>query len=144
MLGRVTAGEVLERVVQALADMRSSERLLAVILTETIRMLDAQGAYLLWLVGERLARVPGASTWFRGGVIAYDNAAKVRLLGVPESLIEEHGAVSAAVAATAATSTIIDRLTTVRPVRRRRQTPPMTASPAPAGDWHLRCGVLRR
>src|SRR3954447_19401147 len=54
MLGRVTAGEVLERVVQALADMRSSERLLAVILTETIRMLDAQGAYLLWLVGERL------------------------------------------------------------------------------------------
>ncbi len=50
------------------------------------------------LVGERLAKVPGASAWFRGGVIAYDNGTKVRLLGVPERLIEEHGAVSAAVA----------------------------------------------
>ena len=55
MLGRVTAGEVLERVVEALADMRSPERLLGIILTETLRMLDAQGAYMLWLVGERLA-----------------------------------------------------------------------------------------
>ncbi len=54
MLTRVTAGDVLERVVQALADMRSSERLLAVILTETLRMLDAQGAYVLWRVGEQL------------------------------------------------------------------------------------------
>src|SRR5579875_686189 len=54
MLSRVTAGEVLERVVQALADMRSPDRLLAVILTETLRMLDAQGAYLLWLEGDRL------------------------------------------------------------------------------------------
>ena len=55
MLGRVTAGEVLERVVEALADMRSPERLLGIILTETLRMLDAQGAYMLWVVGDRLA-----------------------------------------------------------------------------------------
>ncbi len=54
MLSRVTAGDVLERVVQALADMRSPERLLAIILTETLRMLDAQGAYMLWIVGDRL------------------------------------------------------------------------------------------
>lgn len=54
MLTRVTAGDVLERVVQALAEMRSTERLLAVILTETLRMLDAQGAYVLWRVGDRL------------------------------------------------------------------------------------------
>jgi competence/damage-inducible protein CinA-like protein len=50
------------------------------------------------LVGQRLAGVPGASAWFRGGVIAYDNATRVNLLGVPQSLIEEHGVVSAAVA----------------------------------------------
>src|SRR5918911_3922288 len=54
MLGRVTAGEVLERVVEALADMRSPERLLGIILTETLRMLDAQGAYMLWVTGDRL------------------------------------------------------------------------------------------
>jgi len=42
--------------------------------------------------------VPGASAWFRGGVVAYDNALKTDLLGVPSSLVREHGAVSAAVA----------------------------------------------
>jgi PncC family amidohydrolase len=42
--------------------------------------------------------VPGASARFRGGVIAYDTAVKLSLLDVPPELIEEHGAVSAAVA----------------------------------------------
>lgn len=46
-------------------------------------------------VGARLVRVPGASRYFLGDVVAYDNAAKVRLLGVPESTLAEHGAVSA-------------------------------------------------
>jgi nicotinamide-nucleotide amidase len=50
------------------------------------------------LVAERLGRVPGASAWFRGGVVAYDNALKTDLLAVPAELIREHGAVSAAVA----------------------------------------------
>ena len=39
-----------------------------------------------------------ASAWFRGGIIAYDNRIKTELLGVPEALIAEHGAVSAPVA----------------------------------------------
>jgi nicotinamide-nucleotide amidase len=50
------------------------------------------------LVAERLCRLPGASHWFRGGVAAYDNRLKVALLGVPQALLDEHGAVSAAVA----------------------------------------------
>jgi nicotinamide-nucleotide amidase len=50
------------------------------------------------LVGQRLASRPGASRWFRGGILAYDNRLKVELLGVPAALIEQHGAVSAAVA----------------------------------------------
>jgi nicotinamide-nucleotide amidase len=68
------------------------------LLGEGRRTLAVAEGVTAGLVGERLARVPGASAWFRGGVIAYDNATKVRLLGVPEALIEEHGAVSAAVA----------------------------------------------
>src|SRR5262249_56346112 len=47
------------------------------------------------LVARRLASVPGASAWFRGGVVAYDNRIKAELLAVPSSLIEEHGTVSA-------------------------------------------------
>jgi nicotinamide-nucleotide amidase len=50
------------------------------------------------LVAERLCRLPGASQWFRGSVVAYDNRLKVGLLGVPQALLDERGAVSAAVA----------------------------------------------
>ncbi len=49
-------------------------------------------------VAQRLAEVPGASACFRGGVIAYDNASKVNLLAVPQTVLDQHGAVSAAVA----------------------------------------------
>lgn len=48
------------------------------------------------LVGHRITNVPGASGYFRGGVIAYDNAVKVRLLGVPEAVLARDGAVSEA------------------------------------------------
>ncbi|MHB1425014.1 MAG: competence/damage-inducible protein A [Gemmataceae bacterium] len=50
------------------------------------------------LVAERLSSVPGISAWFHGGIIAYDNRLKVELLGVPQNLIDSHGAVSAPVA----------------------------------------------
>jgi nicotinamide-nucleotide amidase len=50
------------------------------------------------LVAARLAEVPGVSAVFPGGVIAYANAQKTRLLGVPASLLAKHGAVSAPVA----------------------------------------------
>jgi nicotinamide-nucleotide amidase len=49
-------------------------------------------------VAERLCRVPGASAWFRGGVVAYDPHTKMQLLGVPQGLIDAHGAVSREVA----------------------------------------------
>jgi competence/damage-inducible protein CinA-like protein len=51
------------------------------------------------LVAQLLTRVPGASEVFAGSVVAYANAAKSALLGVPEELLERHGAVSAEVAA---------------------------------------------
>jgi nicotinamide-nucleotide amidase len=50
------------------------------------------------LVANRIAKVPGASVWFRGGIVAYTNEIKAKLLGVPTALLEEHGAVSAPVA----------------------------------------------
>jgi nicotinamide-nucleotide amidase len=50
------------------------------------------------LLAERISAVPGASGWFRGGVVAYANEAKSSLLGVPETVLREHGAVSEPVA----------------------------------------------
>ena len=38
----------------------------------------------------------GASRYFMGSVVAYDNRVKQEVLGVPEALLETHGAVSAA------------------------------------------------
>lgn len=49
-------------------------------------------------LGAALAAVPGASDVFLGGVIAYANRVKQQLLGVPEALLETHGAVSDPVA----------------------------------------------
>jgi nicotinamide-nucleotide amidase len=49
-------------------------------------------------IGAALAAVPGASEVFLGGVIAYANAVKQALLGVPADLLERHGAVSDPVA----------------------------------------------
>ncbi|HYW24500.1 MAG TPA: CDP-diacylglycerol--glycerol-3-phosphate 3-phosphatidyltransferase [Terriglobales bacterium] len=41
---------------------------------------------------------PGSSAYFKGGVVAYSNEIKERLLGVPRELLQRHGAVSAEVA----------------------------------------------
>jgi nicotinamide-nucleotide amidase len=49
-------------------------------------------------LGAALAAVPGASDVFLGGVIAYANAVKQDLLGVPADLLASHGAVSDPVA----------------------------------------------
>ena len=40
----------------------------------------------------------GSSLWFERGFVSYSNAAKHELLGVPEALLAQHGAVSEAVA----------------------------------------------
>lgn len=50
------------------------------------------------LLAKRLTDAAGSSDYMAGAVVAYENAAKVRLLGVRESTIDEHGAVSAQVA----------------------------------------------
>ena len=50
------------------------------------------------LVGGALTAVPGSSDTYRGGIISYTNEVKHRLLGVPEELLSQYGAVSAPVA----------------------------------------------
>ncbi|MGH7991885.1 MAG: CinA family protein [Limisphaerales bacterium] len=49
-------------------------------------------------VADRLTNVPGASTVFLGGVVAYSNAAKRKFLGVRAKTLTARGAVSEAVA----------------------------------------------
>lgn len=63
------------------------------------RLLAGRGATLAvaesltgGLLGQRLTAVPGASTTFRGGVIAYAADIKTSVLGVPARLLSERGA----------------------------------------------------
>ncbi len=49
------------------------------------------------LVSARLVNVPGASTWFRGGVVAYASEVKFSLLGVPSGpVVSEEAALAMA------------------------------------------------
>jgi PncC family amidohydrolase len=50
------------------------------------------------LIGHAITLIPGASDYYAGGAIAYSNLAKEKELGVPSSMIAEHGAVSEEVA----------------------------------------------
>jgi len=50
------------------------------------------------LIGHHLTNVPGSSTYFVGGVVAYANRVKEEILGVPRELLLTHGAVSGEVA----------------------------------------------
>jgi PncC family amidohydrolase len=49
------------------------------------------------LIGHRLTNVPGISAWYWGGFVTYGDSAKRSVLGVEQSLLERHGAVSAEV-----------------------------------------------
>lgn len=51
------------------------------------------------LLGKMITDTPGSSVFYRQGWITYSNEAKIRLLGVSESLLNRHGAVSEPVAA---------------------------------------------
>lgn len=49
------------------------------------------------LIGHRITNVPGSSAIMLRGYITYSNQSKIELLGIPENLLSEHGAVSAEV-----------------------------------------------
>ncbi|WP_026287093.1 CinA family protein [Gilvimarinus chinensis] len=46
------------------------------------------------LIGAAITEVPGSSGWFEMGWLTYSNSAKVKLLGVQQTALDEHGAVS--------------------------------------------------
>ncbi|HWF17381.1 MAG TPA: competence/damage-inducible protein A [Acidimicrobiales bacterium] len=47
------------------------------------------------LIASRLVNVPGASAWFRGGVVAYDSQVKFDVLGVPAGPVVTESAAAA-------------------------------------------------
>ena len=91
-------GERLERYLFAL-DERPVEELVLDRCRERGLTLATAESCTGGLVAARLTSVAGSSDVFRGAVVAYANDVKAGELGVPEELLERHGAVSAEVAA---------------------------------------------
>jgi len=98
----------LERLVEAIRDRLGAmiygtgeeglEQVVVALLQERKQTIAVAESCTGGLLGERITSVPGASRVFQGGVVAYANAAKKSLLGVPEELLAAHGAVSEPVA----------------------------------------------
>ena len=77
------------------------------------------------LIGHLMTQVSGSSQYFWGGVIAYDNAVKIKVLGVREETLIRWGAVSAVVALEMAAGAC--------------RAPDMCAAPSRAGEPYRRC-----
>jgi nicotinamide-nucleotide amidase len=79
-------------------DGRPMEQVVAGLLAAGRHTVAAAESCTGGLLTSRLTDVPGSSGYVLSSVVAYSNEAKVALLGVPESLIVQHGAVSEPVA----------------------------------------------
>ena len=62
-----------------------------------LRVATAESCTGGW-VSQLFTSVAGSSSWFEGGIVSYSNEVKERLLGVPKSELDQHGAVSQVVA----------------------------------------------
>ena len=80
------------------ADVASMEEVVLGLLKEKGLTLGTAESCTGGLVAKRLTDLPGASAVFKGGVVSYTNEVKAGVLGVPQAMLDEFGAVSAQVA----------------------------------------------
>ncbi len=80
------------------ADDETLEGIAGKLLRRSRRTLAVAESCTGGLVGHRITQVPGSSDYFRGGVVAYADAVKEAVLGVPSSTLRRQGAVSPQIA----------------------------------------------
>lgn len=71
---------------------------LAALLTATGRTLATAESCTGGIVAQRITDRAGSSAYFHGGVVSYANTSKIRELGISETDLRDHGAVSEVVA----------------------------------------------
>jgi nicotinamide-nucleotide amidase len=76
------------------ADLRDQAAALAARLLAAGRTLVTAESCTAGWIAKACTDLPGSSRWFLGGVVAYANEAKSKLLNVPATTLEAHGAVS--------------------------------------------------
>lgn len=92
---------VLDRLGRGVAglDDEGPEHQLARLLAEAGRTLAVAESVTGGRVAERLVAIPGASRWFRGGLLTYSSELKVELADVDPALLDARGPIDADVAA---------------------------------------------
>ncbi len=95
-----TVAEVLRRLGPLALDRseRRLEEIVGALLIERGTTLALAESCTGGLIAHALTQVPGSSAYLLEGVVAYSNQAKLRTLGVSESDLQKHGAVSEPVA----------------------------------------------
>jgi len=71
---------------------------LAALLLERGKKLATAESCTGGLIAKSMTDLAGSSDWFECGFVTYSNAAKTDMIGVPESVVSEYGAVSEVVA----------------------------------------------
>ena len=80
------------------ADVASMEEVVLGLLKEKGLTMGTAESCTGGLVAKRMTDLPGSSAVFKGGVVSYTNEVKAGVLGVPQAMLDEFGAVSAQVA----------------------------------------------
>ena len=70
------------------------ERILGALLVKKKKTVAVAESCTGGLTAHRITNVPGASKYFRSGVVSYSNEAKIAVLGVSPETLKKHGAVS--------------------------------------------------
>lgn len=79
-------------------DISSLEELIRDLLKEQGLTLGCAESCTGGLIAKRMTDLSGASQVFKGGIVSYTNEVKANVLGVPQEMLDQHGAVSAPVA----------------------------------------------
>jgi nicotinamide-nucleotide amidase len=79
-------------------DNRRLEQIVGEMLRQRVLRIATAESCTGGLLASRLTDIAGSSDYVERGVVCYSNRAKTELLGVPEEMIREHGAVSEPVA----------------------------------------------
>ncbi len=74
------------------------EAVVAGLLTKRNLTLGVAESFTGGNIAAKLTAIPGASAYFMGSIVSYATAAKIKVLGVPEELVEKHSVVSSEVA----------------------------------------------
>ena len=79
-------------------DVQSLEQVVQTLLEQKHMTIGVAESITGGLMAKRLTDLPGVSRVFKGGIVSYTNEIKNRVLGVPETVLAEYGAVCAPVA----------------------------------------------